>query len=180
MDRETDPSLGAVLTTLRVIRAWNQRQLADAAGVSGATISRYEEGSRSVPTARLAVPDGREAPFGGVEPAEAAADARLEPGERQPRLALAAEEVQRPRPPEKVERFPDEGGVAQNPDERVASGELASRLPHRVDQVERALGQAGALGGVVMADDESEPLEGPALLVAGAIGPADGGGVAQR
>jgi transcriptional regulator with XRE-family HTH domain/tetratricopeptide (TPR) repeat protein len=58
MDRETDPSLGEVVTILRVIRGWNQRQLGDAAGVSGATISRYEDGSRSAPVGRLAAAMG--------------------------------------------------------------------------------------------------------------------------
>jgi transcriptional regulator with XRE-family HTH domain len=58
MDRETDPSLGEVVTILRVIRGWNQRQLGDAAGVSGATISRYEDGTRSAPVGRLAAAMG--------------------------------------------------------------------------------------------------------------------------
>jgi transcriptional regulator with XRE-family HTH domain len=58
MDRETDPSLGKVVTILRVIRGWNQRQLGDAAGVSGATISRYEDGTRSAPVGRLAAAMG--------------------------------------------------------------------------------------------------------------------------
>jgi transcriptional regulator with XRE-family HTH domain len=58
MDRETDPSLGKVVTILRVICGWNQRQLGDAAGVSGATISRYEDGTRSAPVGRLAAAMG--------------------------------------------------------------------------------------------------------------------------
>jgi transcriptional regulator with XRE-family HTH domain len=49
-----DPSWGQVVAVLRVIRGWNQRQLADAAGVSGAAISRYEEGGRPAPVGRLA------------------------------------------------------------------------------------------------------------------------------
>ena len=58
MDRETDSSLSKVVTILRVIRGWNQRQLGDAAGVSGATISRYEDGTRSAPVGRLVVAMG--------------------------------------------------------------------------------------------------------------------------
>src|SRR6202051_3731131 len=58
MDRETDPSLGKVFPILRVIRGWNQRQLGDAAGVAGATISRYEDGTRSAPVGRLAAAMG--------------------------------------------------------------------------------------------------------------------------
>ncbi|HYL72053.1 MAG TPA: helix-turn-helix transcriptional regulator, partial [Candidatus Dormibacteraeota bacterium] len=49
-----DPSWGQVVAVLRVIRGWNQRQLADAAGVSGGAISRYEEGGRPAPVGRLA------------------------------------------------------------------------------------------------------------------------------
>jgi hypothetical protein len=44
MDREAAPPWGEVVTILRVIRGWNRRQLADAAGLSGGAISRYEEG----------------------------------------------------------------------------------------------------------------------------------------
>ena len=58
MDREADPSLGEALTILRVIRGWNQRQLGRAAGVSGATISRYEDGTRLAPVGRLAAAMG--------------------------------------------------------------------------------------------------------------------------
>src|SRR5258708_9774803 len=58
MAREADPSSGEVVTILREIRGWNQRQLAAAAGVSGATISRCEDGTRPAPIARLAAAMG--------------------------------------------------------------------------------------------------------------------------
>src|SRR6202521_1982310 len=58
MDRETDPSLGEVVTILREIRGWNRPQLADPAGLPGSATSRYEEGTRSAPVARLAAAMG--------------------------------------------------------------------------------------------------------------------------
>lgn len=58
MDRGADPPWGEVITILRVIRGWNQRQLGHAAGVTGATISRYEDGTRSAPVGRLAAAMG--------------------------------------------------------------------------------------------------------------------------
>ncbi len=62
----------------------------------------------------------------------------------------------------------------------MAGGELAPRLPRRVEEAERALGQAGALSGVVMADDERELAQGPPLLVAVAIEPVEGRGLAEE
>jgi transcriptional regulator with XRE-family HTH domain len=53
MDHEADPPWGEVVMILRVIRDWNRRQLADAAELSPAAISRYEEGTRSAPVGRL-------------------------------------------------------------------------------------------------------------------------------
>jgi hypothetical protein len=81
--------------------------------------------------------------------------------------------MQGPRPLEEVERLPAQAAVVQKPDERVAGGELAPRFPHRVDEVERALGQARALGGVVIADHQGKLLKSPALLVPVAIEPVD-------
>jgi transcriptional regulator with XRE-family HTH domain len=53
MDREATPAPGEVVTILRVIRGWKQRQLAEAVGMSAAAISRYEDGDRPAPVARL-------------------------------------------------------------------------------------------------------------------------------
>jgi transcriptional regulator with XRE-family HTH domain len=58
MDREADPPWGEVVTILRVIRDWNQRQLADAAEMSPPAISRYEAGGRPAPVRRLAAAMG--------------------------------------------------------------------------------------------------------------------------
>jgi hypothetical protein len=115
--------------------------------------------------ARLAevVPGGGEAALGGVEAPEAAADLRLEPGEGQARLALAAEQVEGSRAFEEVERLPAEPAVVQKPDEGVASGELRARLAGRVEELEGALGEAHALGGIVVADDEGD-LDSTVLL----------------
>jgi transcriptional regulator with XRE-family HTH domain len=54
MDREAAPAPGEVVTILRIIRGWKQRQLAQAVGISAAAISRYEDGDRPAPVARLA------------------------------------------------------------------------------------------------------------------------------
>jgi transcriptional regulator with XRE-family HTH domain len=58
MDREADPPWGEVVTILREIRGWNQRQLAEAAGLSESAVSRYEEGTRPPPVGRLAAAMG--------------------------------------------------------------------------------------------------------------------------
>src|SRR5215472_2095873 len=48
-----DPSWGLVVTILRLIRGWNQRQLAEASGMSASAISLYEDGERTAPVGRL-------------------------------------------------------------------------------------------------------------------------------
>jgi transcriptional regulator with XRE-family HTH domain len=53
MGREADPPWGEVVKILRVIRDWNQRQLAGAAGMSASAISLYEEGARQAPVHQL-------------------------------------------------------------------------------------------------------------------------------
>jgi transcriptional regulator with XRE-family HTH domain len=53
MEPPADPPWDDVVTILRVIRGWNQRELADALAVSESAISRYEDGSRPPPLGRL-------------------------------------------------------------------------------------------------------------------------------
>jgi transcriptional regulator with XRE-family HTH domain len=53
MGSEADPPLGEVVTILRLVRGWNQRQLADAAGLSESAISLYERDEREVPIGPL-------------------------------------------------------------------------------------------------------------------------------
>jgi hypothetical protein len=126
------------------------------------------------------VPDGGEGALGGGQLAEAAADPRLKPGEHELGLGLLALAVEGPHALEAIERLGGHAAVVEEPDEDVPDGELEERLPPRLDEGERPVGEDDPLGGVLVADGAGEPLQRAALQVAVAVAAIVGGGGLQQ